>query len=307
MTTLKDTTNTEFGSATAYAINELQIYGYRPFVDEADPRPLPEVTRIKEAVADIFDALVATFEETRLEPDLPALLWSTVNCFHLAVSRAERDLDKNEISQKISSQEQDGSEVKSVELERLTAEGLSMVERRNVMEILRDIAAEAYEFHIGNAWLPRSSSLVSHKNMTAAIIDSRDFIAARKQSEQQIFIPHGTKIALSGGVDFNDHHRIWNILDKLQIKYPDLVLLHGGSQKGAEHIAKLWARNRNIPQIEFLPDWKHDNRAAPFRRNDKMLAQLPVGCIIFQGSGIQNNLADKARKLGIKVWKVGGA
>ena len=34
------------------------------------------------AVADIFDALVATLSDTRLEPDLEDLLWSTVNLFH---------------------------------------------------------------------------------------------------------------------------------------------------------------------------------------------------------------------------------
>ena len=36
------------------------------------------------AVADIFDALVATLSDTRLEPDLEDLLWSTVNLFHRA-------------------------------------------------------------------------------------------------------------------------------------------------------------------------------------------------------------------------------
>ncbi len=33
-----------------------------------------------------------------------------------------------------------------------------------------------------------------------------------------------------------------------------------------------------------------------------MLDVLPVGVLVFPGTGIQENLADKARKLGIKVW-----
>jgi hypothetical protein len=61
--------------------------------------------------------------DTRLEPDLDDLLWSTVNLFHRAVGRIERELDDNEQAQKRSQREQDGSEVKSVELERLIAEG----------------------------------------------------------------------------------------------------------------------------------------------------------------------------------------
>ena len=37
------------------------------------------------AVADIFDALIATLSDTRLEPDLDDLLWSVTNVFHRAV------------------------------------------------------------------------------------------------------------------------------------------------------------------------------------------------------------------------------
>ena len=34
-----------------------------------------------------------------------------------------------------------------------------------------------------------------------------------------------------------------------------------------------------------------------------MLDVLPVGFIVFPGTGIQNNLADKAKRLGIAVWR----
>jgi len=44
-------------------------------------------------------------------------------------------------------------------------------------------------------------------------------------------------------------------------------------------------------------------KAAPFKRNDAMLDVLPVGVLVFPGNGIQENLADKARKLGIPVLK----
>ena len=36
-----------------------------------------------------------------------------------------------------------------------------------------------------------------------------------------------------------------------------------------------------------------------------MLAVLPIGVMHFPGTGIQDNLADKAKKLGISVWKFG--
>jgi hypothetical protein len=83
------------------------------------------------------------------------------------------------------------------------------------------------------------------------------------------------------------------------------VLLHGGSTRGAELIAAKWADARKVPQIAFKPDWTKHAKAAPFKRNDQMLEALPIGVIIFPGSGIQDNLADKAKKLGIPVWKFG--
>src|ERR1700720_1462016 len=83
-------------SPTDHIFTELQLHGYRPFQDEPDPRPLPEARIVVGAVADIFDALVATLSETRLEPDLGDLLWSTVNLFHRATERIERELDGNE-------------------------------------------------------------------------------------------------------------------------------------------------------------------------------------------------------------------
>src|SRR5205807_7165722 len=120
------------------------------------------------AVADIFDALVATLTDTRLEPDLDDLLWSTVNLFHRANDRIERDLDDNEQAQRRSQKEQDGSEVRSVGLERLTAQGLTLIERRNTMEFFRDQAADQFERHTGSAWRPRSGSMVNHRTLTAA-------------------------------------------------------------------------------------------------------------------------------------------
>src|SRR5438045_7603536 len=86
-------------SSTDHILTELQLHGYRPFQDEPDPRPLPEARLVAGAVADIFDALIATLGDTRLEPDLSDLLWSTVNLFHRAGERIERELDTNEQAQ----------------------------------------------------------------------------------------------------------------------------------------------------------------------------------------------------------------
>ena len=256
-------------SPTDRVLTELKLYGYRPSGDEPDLRPLPEPDAIGGAVADIFDALVATLGDTRLEPDLEDLLWSAVNLFHRAADRLQRELDRNEDAQKRSQAEQDGSEIRSVELERLLAQGQTLIERRDSMERFRDHAADGFERHTGSAWRPRAGSLVSHRTLTAAMIDSRDFLAAKRRAETQPLLPPGPKVAFTGGLDFNDHRAIWDRLDKVFAKHPDMVLLHGGSPKGAERIAACWADNRKVPQIAFKPDWTRHAKAAPFRRNDQ--------------------------------------
>ena len=297
-------------SPTAHLLDELQLYGHRPFEDEPDPRLLPDPKRLQGALADMFDALVATLYETRLEPDLPDLLWSVVNLFHRRIDRIERALDLNATEQRRSQREQDGSEIRSVELERLVAQGLTLIERRNSFEFMRDAAADLYGVHAGQPWRPRCSSLVSRRTLTAAMIDSRDFLQARRRTEVDVLLPKGVKIAFAGGVDFNDHHRIWAALDRVHTKHSDMVLLHGGSPRGAEKIAACWADAHKVPQIVFKPDWARHAKAAPFKRNDQLLEVLPIGVVVFPGSGVTDNLADKARKLGIPLFdfrEIGGA
>lgn len=293
-------------SQTDHALTELQLYGYRPFSDEVDPRPLPDGNALAGAVADMFDALIASFADTRMEADLEPLLWSTVNLFHRAAERAHRDLDDNEVAQQRLQREQDGSEVKSCELERLLLEGRSMVERRDAFELLRDQAADHFARATGDTWRPRSGSMVNHKTLTSAMVDSRDFLNAARQAKTTVLVPQGARIAFTGGLDYNDYNRIWDALDKTFAKHPDMVLLHGGSPKGAELIAAKWAEARKVAQVTFKPDWSKHSRAAPFKRNDLLLEAIPLGVIAFPGTGIQDNLRDKAKKLGIPVWSFDG-
>jgi hypothetical protein len=46
-----------------------------------------------------------------------------------------------------------------------------------------------------------------------------------------------------------------------------------------------------VPQVAFKPDWARHKNAAPFKRNDQMLEAMPIGVLLFPGSGISENLA----------------
>src|SRR5271157_841639 len=105
------------------------------------------------------------------------------------------------------------------------------------MELFRDQAADLFEAHIGIAWKPRTGSCANHHNLTATVIDNREFIAAQRRAEIEPLIPKRAKIAFAGGVDCNEHRAIWDALDPVLAKHTDMVLMRGGSSKGASHHA----------------------------------------------------------------------
>ncbi len=79
--------------------------------------------------------------------------------------------------------------------------------------------------------------------------------------------------------------------------------MHGGSSKGAGLIAARWADAKGVAQVVFRTDWTRHGKAAPFKRNDALLCGASRRLIAFPGSGITDNLVDKARKLGIPVMR----
>jgi len=234
-------------TAAGHRLEELLTHHYRPFEQEADPRPLPEPEAVEAAMLGAMNALADVLTDTRLEDDAADLLWTFVNLFHRR------------------------------------AEAIHV-------EVVRPLADRAPE-----------TPQVNHSTMTAAMIDSRDFLAAKRRAETEILVPPGPRIALTGGQDYQDIDRIWGVLDRVKAKHPTMVLLHGGSPKGAELIAAKWADARKVPQVAFRPDWTRHGKAAPFRRNDAMLEALPIGVVHFPGGGISDNLADKALSKGIPV------
>ena len=133
MTTTQEFEPAHHRSATARVIENLELYGHQPSGPEPDPRPLPEPDLVAGAVSDLFDILGGAFRDTSLEPDLDELFWHLTDLFHKKAVRAQRQLDDNEDRQRKSQDEQDGSEVRSVELERLIDQGQALIERRRAL------------------------------------------------------------------------------------------------------------------------------------------------------------------------------
>ena len=293
-------------SPTAAVCELARLHGATPGPDEPDNRPVWDQDEAIAGIEQTFHALIETVapDGTQLADERECLLWGFVNTFHAQVQRLERAVDRLTPEMRELGRAQDGTEVKSWELERITGRAHNLGDRRDAFEKLRDFAADAYHAETGEQWRPRHGSHASQTGkLTSAAIDARDFIRARKDRETRAHLPDGTLVAVAGGKEAEDVRAIWNTLDRVKTRHADVILVHGGSP-GAEKIAASWAERNHVHQIVCKPDWDRHGRAAPFRRNDDLLNLLPKGVVAFPGSGITENLIDKARRLGIPVHRV---
>ncbi len=292
-------------SFTAMVCEQAALFGATPGPDEFDNRPVWGEAESTAAVIKAFHLLAeAAPDGTQLADERASLLWGFVNTLDAQTQRLDRTADKLIPGIREMQREQDGSEIRSRELELATDRAENLTARRDAFEVLRDTAAEAYRVETGEVWRPRRGSHVSQTGkLTSAVIEARDFQRAKKNRENTAHLPQGTLVAVAGGKEADDAGKIIAHLDKVKAKYADVVLVHGGGP-GAEKIAAGWAERNGVHQIVCKPNWDAHGRAAPFRRNDELLSLLPRGVVAFPGSGITDNLVDKARALGIPVKRV---
>ena len=290
-------------SVTATVCENAALYGATPERGEFDPRDVWDQDDATDAVSEAFRILAEGVgpDGTQMADERESLLWGFVNMLDAQVRRLDRSVDKLSPELRDLQTSQDGSEVKSRELELVTDRAQNLGDRRDAFEVLRDNAADAYRAETGDTWRPRRGSNVSQTgHLTSAAIDARDFLRARKDRETRAHLPQGTLVAIAGGKDVTNPAAVIDRLDKARAKYDDLILVHGGGP-GVERIAASWADSNGVHQVVCKPDWNAHGKAAPFRRNDELLNLLPKGLIAFPGSGITENLVDKARALGIPV------
>ena len=292
-------------SMTATICENAQLFGATPERGEFDPREVWDRDEATDAVSEAFRILAEGVapDGFQLADEREAVLWGFVNCLDAQVRRLDRSVDRLSPELRDLQSAQDGTEVKSRELELVTDRAQNLGDRRDAFETLRDLAADAYRAETGDVWRPRHGSNVSQTGkLTSAAIDARDFLRARKDRETRAHLPEGTLVAITGGRDVRDAGAVFARLDQTKAKHDDMVLVHGGGP-GVERVAAQWADRHGVDQVVCKPDWNAHGRAAPFRRNDELLNLLPKGVIAFPGSGITDNLVDKAVKLGIPVLR----
>ena len=300
-----DTAETGERSATATVCDNAALFGAAPEKGEFDTREVWDHDDALAAVAESFRILAQGVapDGFQIADERESLLWGFVNMLDAQTNRLDHEADKLMPELRDLQRGQDGTEIRSLELELLTDRVRNLTARRDAFETMRDEAAEAYRVETGNMWRPRRGSHTSQTGkLTSAAIDARDFARARKDRKTEAHLPGGTLVAVAGGRDA-DPAAVIARLDQARAKYSDIVIVHGGGP-GVDRIAARWAETNGVHQIVCKPDWTRHGRAAPFRRNDEMLDLLPRGVIAFPGNGITGNLVDRARQMGIPVLAV---
>ena len=300
-----DRIDTQAQSVTATVCENAQLFGATPERDEFDPRDIWDRDDALDAVGEAFRILAEGVapDGTQLADERESMLWGFVNMLDAQVRRLDRSVDRLAPEIRDLQRAQDGTEINARELEMTTHRAQNFGDRRDAFEQMRDAAATDYRAETGDTWRPRRGSHTSQTgHLTSAAIDARDFMRARKDRETRAHLPEGTLVAIAGGKQVANPDAIIARLEKAKEKYADLILVHGGGP-GVERIAAQWADRSGVHQVVCKPDWNAHGRAAPFRRNDELLNLLPKGVIAFPGSGITDNLVDKAVALGIPVQR----
>ena len=270
-------------SPTAAVQERARLYGATPERGEFDPREVWDEDDAIGAVGEAFRIMAEGVapDGTQLADERENLLWGFVNMLDAQVRRLDCATDRLIPAMRDLEQAQDGTEINARELELITDRARNLGDRRDAFEKIRDAAADAYRSQTGEVWRPRHGSHTSRTgHLTSAAIDARDFVRARENAKTNAHLPEGTLIAVAGGRETTDAKAVWAVLDRVKSKHPDIVLAHGGGP-GAELFAAKWAESRSVHQVVCKPDWTRHGRAAPFRRNDDLLALMPKGLVAF--------------------------
>lgn len=290
------TASPEFAAAFAEQIETSQL---SPF-EEATQAPMPDDAFAEFFASSLAGAAFELLAGTRLEPYAERIAWGMVNSLHMVAAQIERDEDDQAKKLGELARSYDPSEIYQNDMEETQRLCQSLNEARCAMEAMRDHAAARFRTETGRPWTTTKGSRVA-SGLTASQIDAKAFLAARAQAKRELLAPEGPIVAISGGAHWEDATPIIARLDSCKKRIPNMLLATTAQAKGVDAIAAAWAAANDVKVIAFRLDRNLGNRAA-FERNKRLIALRPVEMIIAEGSGVQANLAQRARAAELPVW-----
>ena len=114
-------------------------------------------------------------------------------------------------------------------------------------------------------------------------------------------------VLVCGGREFDD----WHILNTFLYDYtllesdPDECKIITGDAKGADWLARAWAKDYGMEYEGFPANWKKYGRIAGLIRNQQILDEgKPDLVIAFKGGNGTADMVKRAENAGVKVVKV---
>jgi hypothetical protein len=105
------------------------------------------------------------------------------------------------------------------------------------------------------------------------------------------------RVLVCGGRDFDNWERMTDVLEPIGAS----VIIEGGA-KGADFLARAWAKDRCITVEEFEADWKaYGKKAGPIRNQQMIDEGKPELVVAFPGGFGTNDMMRRAEKAGIPV------
>ncbi|MDQ1159538.1 hypothetical protein QE385_003935 [Sphingomonas sp. SORGH_AS 950] len=294
-------------TSLAAALSALELGHLEPRVEDVAGMAAPAPEALEQTITAIWSDLFATLQNTSLERDIEEMGWALVNLFHRAAAKKHATIDRLTDEIRLLLAEQDGSEINTANLEDRIDLAKKIEEAATCYELMRDTAAALYIRETGRSWIPSTGNRIS-LGVTAAIIDGRAFLQARRERRRDANTAHGTPVVFAGGrLTFGTDEdmkvfgaNLLRTLNAVRERVADMYLIHGGDMKGIERLAASWAEQHGVQQVRFSLDRKLGDRAG-FRRNEQMLSLKPRYVIAFQGNGVTERLVIDAKKAGIRV------
>ncbi len=110
----------------------------------------------------------------------------------------------------------------------------------------------------------------------------------------------GRRIVVTGGRNYADRQRVFDVLDQQSPTH----IAHGGAS-GADALAGEWAQSRGVKCTVYPANWQaHGKAAGPIRNRDMLLDFAPDGVIAFAGGNGTAHCVSVAQDLGLAVLRV---
>jgi len=113
------------------------------------------------------------------------------------------------------------------------------------------------------------------------------------------------RVLVCGGRDCDDRDFVEKTLDRLlAARGPFERLIHGDA-RGVDRMAGKWARDHNVLEWDFLPEWHRVDTEDGLSRNQRMIeAGAPDLVVAFPGGAGTENMVELAKAAHIEVVEV---